>query len=377
MAGLDINDLVCLDDTTDSDSSTGTNTATGLSSLPALQEKGLLSITLTDHNALAHKWGEGGAAAALDQAVVAIVDHHEDKGEHAHVRGSARNVAFDASTGREEAGSCCTLVAENFLLARHSNSSSSSSMGIADGEGDGELTSSLPEDIALLLSGVILLDTCNMDAAVGKGRPRDAAALDALFAAMPPEKRGMRDSIFRELNGAKTDPTFWAALSARDALRLDYKHFRVGRGRALGMSSVLLSLSHLKNKDDLESALAAHFTPSVARKGVDLLVCMCMVVPEEGIAGERRRELMVVGSRIQLDALREFLDKDEAGKAMGAAIVGHRMILAPAPGAATESSVDAADAADEVLMADCYAQANVRMSRKQAAPLLERFLAGL
>ena len=374
MAGLDINDLVCLDDTTDSDTSTGASTTTGLPSLPTLQEKGLLSITLTDHNALAHKWGEGGVAAALDQAVVAIVDHHEDKGEHAHVRGSARNVAFDTSMGREEAGSCCTLVAENFLLARHSSSSSSSSMGIADNDGDGELAAPLPEDIALLLSGVILLDTCNMDAAVGKGRPRDATALDALFAAMPPEKRGMRDSIFRELNGAKTDPTFWTALSARDALRLDYKHFRVDGNRALGMSSMLLSLSHLRNKDDLESALAAYIAPSVARKAVDLLVCMCMVVPEEGTAGERRRELMVVGSRSQLDALREFLDKDEAGMAMGAAIVGDRMTLAPAPGVAT---VAGADAADEVLMADCYAQANVRMSRKQVAPLLERFLAGL
>jgi len=366
MAGLDINDLVCLDDTTDTDASTGISTITGIAPLPALHEQGVLSITLTDHNTLAHKWGEDGGAAALGQAVVAIVDHHEDKGEHAHVSSSARNIAFDASSGLEEAGSCCTLVAE-MLLARHSTS-----MGTAAADGDGGGAASLPEDVALLLSGVILLDTCNMDATVGKGRPRDAAALDALFAALPAEKRGMRDSIFKELNGAKTSPAFWKALSARDALRLDYKHFRVGGGWALGMSSLILPLSDLREKANMESALVSYFAASVERKAMDLMVCMCMVMPEEGSGGKRRRELMAVGSRGRLDALREFLYTDEAGQAMGTAAVGDRMTLAPVPRAAAGGG-----GGDEVLVADCYTQANVRMSRKQVAPLLERFLAGL
>ena len=173
MAGLDINDLICLED----------------AALVELSQQGLLTITLTDHNELATKWGSGEAAEGLSAAVVGIIDHHLDKGKHAQVTGERRNIAFDSITGCELAGSACTLVAEMFLTKEGA-------------------PASIEEEVATLLSGVILLDTSNMNPVVGKGKPRDEIALNALLAALPGGATERRDATFSQLQSAKTDATF-------------------------------------------------------------------------------------------------------------------------------------------------------------------------
>lgn len=48
------------------------------------QAQGRLRLTLVDHNAVS------GPLSGLGDAVVAIVDHHQDLTEHAHVQGNAR-----------------------------------------------------------------------------------------------------------------------------------------------------------------------------------------------------------------------------------------------------------------------------------------------
>lgn len=75
------------------------------------------------------------------------------------VTGRARNVSFDESLGRG-VGSTCTLVAEAFLA---------------------DAPSFLHADVALMLLGVILVDTLNLDPTMNKTTPRDEAAVSALL----------------------------------------------------------------------------------------------------------------------------------------------------------------------------------------------------
>lgn len=64
-----------------------------------------------DHNAVS------GGLSELGGAVVEIIDHHADLGNHPGVQAGSRDIAFDASDGSGKAlvGSCCTMVAERML----------------------------------------------------------------------------------------------------------------------------------------------------------------------------------------------------------------------------------------------------------------------
>lgn len=95
----------------DSYNLTGRVHALGLLYFPLHKAEGRLRLTLTDHNAVS------GGLSGLGDAVVEIVDHHVDLGEHPSVQGSRRDVAFEANDGGGKAlvGSCCTIVAERML----------------------------------------------------------------------------------------------------------------------------------------------------------------------------------------------------------------------------------------------------------------------
>lgn len=332
MTGLDINDLVCLDDC---DGFLGS-----INSIECQNDQPF-AVTLTDHNELANKWESG--TAWLADRIVAIVDHHVDKGAHSHVKPPARNIAFNSDTGREGAGSCCTLIAEAFLSKR----------AVDD--------TPLEDDVAALLSGVILLDTSNMSVEVGKGTSRDAAALEALWsAATTIDLRASRDATFEKLRSAKTDPSFWLSLTAGDALRLDYKNFAVRASPDpeaypplhLGMSSVLCSTEALRSKSDFSDAIARYIE---AGGIVNLFVCMAMITND----GPRRRELLMVGTEAQLNELEAFIGSSAAQ------MEATRILRVPMPGLSDECGI----------FIDCYSQGNLRMSRKQVGPLLEDFLA--
>ncbi|NWI87670.1 PRUN1 Exopolyphosphatase, partial [Pitta sordida] len=149
--------------------------------LGGLHRAGLLTLTLVDHHVLP------GADAALEEAVVEVLDHRPLE------RGRARPCRVTV----EPVGSCATLVTER----------------IAQGP-----PGLLDRTTATLLHATILVDCINLSPAAGKVTPRDVACvalLEERFPELPP-----RDSVFGALQGAKFDVT---GLSTEQMLRKDLK----------------------------------------------------------------------------------------------------------------------------------------------------------
>ncbi|XP_050186371.1 exopolyphosphatase PRUNE1 isoform X2 [Myiozetetes cayanensis] len=149
--------------------------------LGGLHHAGLLSLTLVDHHVLP------GADAALEEAVVEVLDHRPLERD----RGPPCRVTV------EPVGSCATLVTER----------------IAQGP-----PGLLDRTTAALLHGTILLDCINLSPAAGKVTPRDVACVALLedrFPELPP-----RDSVFGALQAAKFDVS---GLTTEQMLRKDLK----------------------------------------------------------------------------------------------------------------------------------------------------------
>ena len=127
--------------------------------LATLAARDQLRIVLTDHNR-----SDCAALAPHTAHVAAIVDHHEDLGAHAAVKGGARVVSFDPTEGVQRGvGSACTLIAQ--LIAAQ--------------PGGAVLLSAHGGQLATLLTGVVLLDTVNMDPKMGKATAEDIARHEA------------------------------------------------------------------------------------------------------------------------------------------------------------------------------------------------------
>ncbi|NXX76982.1 PRUN1 Exopolyphosphatase, partial [Urocolius indicus] len=171
--------------------------------LGGLHRAGLLSLTLVDHHVLP------GADAALEEAVVEILDHRPLERQRA---GGCRVTA-------EPVGSCATLVTER----------------IAQGP-----PGALDRATAALLHGTILLDCVNLSPAAGKVTPRDVACVSLLEERFP--ELPARDSIFQALQDAKFDVS---GLTTEQMLRKDLK--------VLSADELLLAVSAIYV--DLESFL--------------------------------------------------------------------------------------------------------------------------
>mmetsp|Transcript_16432 Transcript_16432/g.37726 ORF Transcript_16432/g.37726 Transcript_16432/m.37726 type:complete len:211 (-) Transcript_16432:45-677(-) len=167
-----------------------------------------------------------------------------------------------------------------------------------------------------------------MSPQVGKGTPRDQAALDWLLSGTDWKsviaadhgsihsfvlEDGTLDTtcLFTTLQESKFDKTFWKSLSVRDALRLDAKNF-VTRDDAIpfGASSVLLSMEEFTAKPGMARAVHEY----MKERGVVLWLVLCMVFSEE--EGTPQRNILVCGS--QADTARsvaQFLTQDATLKA--------------------------------------------------------------
>jgi inorganic pyrophosphatase/exopolyphosphatase len=202
---LPLDDIICLSDV----------------DIPLLSANVRMSIILTDHNAPV------ATLKPYESAVTEIWDHHNDVGSLPTVQGTARNIAYDSATARPLVGSACTLIAESYFECIDAS------------------RCEVDRELATLLLGVVALDTFNMDAAMGKGTPRDEAAMTRLESqALRP-----RDDLFKLLRDAKLDPEFWRGLSASHAFLLDYKEFSSpSTGFTSGVSSVLLSVQEFIQK---------------------------------------------------------------------------------------------------------------------------------
>ncbi|XP_074385274.1 exopolyphosphatase PRUNE1 [Zonotrichia albicollis] len=149
--------------------------------LGGLHHAGLLSLTLVDHHVLP------GADAALEEAVVEVLDHRPLE----RARGPPCQVTV------EPVGSCATLVTERILQGPP---------GVLD------------RTTAALLHGTILLDCINLSPAAGKVTPRDVACVSLLEERFP--ELPARDAVFGALQAAKFDVT---GLTTEQMLRKDLK----------------------------------------------------------------------------------------------------------------------------------------------------------
>ncbi|NXF27918.1 PRUN1 Exopolyphosphatase, partial [Rhodinocichla rosea] len=146
---------------------------------------GLLSLTLVDHHVL--PGGGGGADAALEEAVVEVLDHRPLE--------RARGPPWGG--GVEPVGSCATLVTERI---------------------GGGPPGVLDRTTAALLHGTILLDCINLSPAAGKVTPRDVACVSLLEERFP--ELPARDAVFGALQAAKFDVT---GLTTGGGVRKDLK----------------------------------------------------------------------------------------------------------------------------------------------------------
>ncbi len=167
------------------------------------------------------------------QLIEGIVDHHEDQGLYDWITNSKRDIAFSSeppdldsnnnhsnhdknsscssidnkndlsisrslstnsvTVGRALVASTCTLVAERYLGLSSSSSSS---------------PSLLTTPVALLLLGVILLDSVCLDGRAGKVTQRDeeaARALMEIVAGREGGTKGGKEALYKQLSGAKFD----------------------------------------------------------------------------------------------------------------------------------------------------------------------------
>ena len=345
LAGIDIRDLICIDDefiistlllatrASSSTSSTTTSAATSeeaATSSPIIprSKKQQVCLILVDHNRLRS------SLSHLSNNVIEIMDHHEDElcyfdtvvpPGSSGSGSSKRNIAFQ--DGAALVASTCTLVVERLFNITPTTTTTSSGGG-GGGGGDGRnrscsstasatektavpTTTTIDANLGLLLLGVILLDSVNMNIDAGKGTARDEFAISLLYrytnwssnnkvddnnnnddddrtiatatiyppngcANVPPN----RDALFAYLQRAKFDNTFWHNLSVTDCFKLDYKKFTIpnmdsssstssSSSISIGLSTVLISMSELLAKPNFYNELSSFVTTTSSGGGVD------------------------------------------------------------------------------------------------------------
>lgn len=316
-SNLSLRDLICVDDLQDL-------------KLNELSTKGKLGLILLDHNELSLYWQSRIQKEIPTSSYIdGIVDHHQDQGLYSHLRsGFDRNIAFDSLQTKALVGSCCTLVVEEMLASPH--------------------LQTLTSDIGLLLKGVILVDTINMDAKTNKGTSRDQHALDKLDELDPETASVSRNELFDKLINSKTDLSFWRSLSAEEALSLDYKDFSFSNDLIIGIASVLLPLNELITKDDFGIGIENLF-----ETGRSIVIIMTLTLASSESPSMTRQLMILVKNSDDLLSLETlFQEKD--------------MKLEPLPDEGLVMS-------NSSYHSQAYLQRNVGMSRKQVAAILQNY----
>jgi len=300
------------------------------------------NITLVDHNVLAEDLENKG------WKVLEIVDHHEDKQQYLDsCSGPARNIAF--ADDKALVASACTLVAERL-------------------KEDWPRRQQYPVSVGLLLLGVILLDSVNLDLEVGKVTQRDRDAVEDLLENthwkdlpkrtritlhMASTSRGPNPTVlFNVLQDAKYEPTFWESLSVQDALNMDYKDFPYGQsGKVFGVSTVLTSAHDFFKKQDVILSIRQY----MENVGIDFLGIMFAFLEKDHL----RRQLALCGTdKALIRDMVEFLLKADYEQ--------ENLDLKE-----MEGNVVRKDNPELILR--LFTQQNVAPSRKQIGPILQQF----
>jgi len=219
----------------------------------------MTQVVLTDHNSAVE------VLVPYGDSVIQIFDHHTDLGDHAHVVGDDRDIAFDEIAKAATAASACTVICEQYLKHEHGR----------------ELLALDDAAVALALLSVILIDGSNkLVSEGGKLTPRDMECLDVLQNITQLSDPNMT-SLYEELNAAKKNQTMWEDKSAAQILRYDLKNYRSTDGkRKAGISSSLVSLEDLLAKEDWVDSLLER------RADYDIFLVMTKMTKEDGSKGK-------------------------------------------------------------------------------------------
>jgi exopolyphosphatase len=323
-----------------------------------------------------------------------------------------RNIAF--SNNQALVASTCTLIVERYMA------------NIIDISKTAEVevpTLTFPMPLAILLLGVILLDSVNMSPQAGKGTLRDQAAMDSLLkhtdwssllrvlennnnvnapdimdtttTSATSTSRPDPTKLFDTLQNQKFDPAFWNQLSTRDALALDYKSFAsqptttctstdsssssagsiVGAGAGVfGVSTVLQSMQDFLSKPDHWKAIRDY----MQERSIPLLGIMFAVSTREG---GLERQLCICTATTTTN---EDEDKDSLLLLQGMVdyLLGTELQLTvrddltrPPPPKQRDSSCSSSDDNNvnvgvRIVYMD---QGNAKASRKQVAPIMMEY----
>jgi exopolyphosphatase len=253
-----------------------------------LPEKAM--VTLVDHNQFV-------VSSKNQWSVQTILDHHVD--EEAHQDScKERMVAFDKDLFQALVASTCTLVVERWQKFAPGNSP-------------------MPATLAILLLGVILIDSINLLPKAGKVTQRDVNAVKFLRETtdwsqlpLPLEvaescSHGPDNTkLFETLQSQKFRASFWSGLTASQALKLDYKSFTVSSGHTFGVSSVLQSMAQFLEKPDVYNGLLESFFPEC-----DFIGIMFMTIENDKL---HRQLLLASPDETLTEALVQHLEADEA-----------------------------------------------------------------
>ena len=299
-------------------------------------------VTLVDHNVIE------GELQDRNWKVVEIIDHHEDQGLYPD--SDPRVIAYEE--GNALVASACTLVAERMVRLWEPP---------------------YPTSIALLLMGVILLDSVNLSEKAGKVTQRDIDAVHNLlnkvdWQTLPKstqyaigindDKKGAQEHpdtnlFFNVLQDAKYSTDFWNSMSVRDALRYDYKDFDYKKG-VFGISTILMPMDDFLHKQKL--------IPSMLRFMQDYNIGLLGIMFAYEDNDHLRRELMICSDGHPSIKLSQLEHK----------LMGSSLNLEEMPGFDAFLGFDATG-----LNARFYNQQNIAASRKQIGPLLQTCLNGI
>jgi exopolyphosphatase len=358
-------------------------------------------VTLVDHNQLVAL-----VSCNNNWNVETILDHHVDEGAH-HDTCIERNIAFDPSSSQALVASTCTLIVERWQ--QHFLSSSTTGTTTTTTTTTNCL-SPMPPTLAILLLGVILLDSINLLSSAGKATPRDEKAVHFLMEttdwsqlALPPEllwhppplpprqddavalvddgipnDRPNPTMLFETLQNQKFQATFWNGLTALQALKLDYKSFTTTTTttttttstsstgndhlpHTFGISSVLQSMDEFLKKPNLFQCLVESYFPECDFVVVMFLTMDQQLQQEEG-GGEntaplppRRQMLVISPDESLMEELVHYLETKAP-------------LLQPLT-AVMDRNYDSSSR----LYWIPFEQGNIKASRKQVAPILMEF----
>ncbi|XP_070778338.1 exopolyphosphatase PRUNE1-like [Enoplosus armatus] len=263
-----------------------------------------LALTLVDHNVLPS------SDSGLEGAVVEVIDHHQLE----------RTDSFSCPVTMETVASCTTLVTERILS---------------------RAPEILDRQLALLLYGVMVMDSVNLSPRVGKATVKDSQMVRLLQTQFPDLPH--RGALHTSLNTSKFD---LSGLSTEQILLKDMKMVAEGDAR-VAVSTVYMSLDSFLRRKNLQQELC-DFCHS---HRVDAVVAMTISVNDQ--SDEPVRRLAVYSSSLQY--------RQE---------ISHALLNAQSP-ALILSPVS--NPYKDIL---AYHQGNTLASRRKLLPVLTHFLSG-